>query len=146
MTPTPKTETVSQIVVDQAKAILAVCATPEGLRGLVDLWRDGSGTMDKHNRYVGSCLSVLVDTLPTTSRPGAPALWRTNGSSTRGDGDGRAPSNGSACSPAAGPRAARRPTALRPTYIYNHWRKRGPLTVQGTREATSVCWWPLCTS
>jgi len=62
MTPTSKTETVDQIVVDQAKAILAVCATPEGLRGLVDLWRDGSGTMDKHNRYVGSCLSVLVDT------------------------------------------------------------------------------------
>jgi len=62
MTPTPKTETVDQILVDQAKEILAVCATPEGLRGLVDLWRDGSGTMDKHNRYVGSCLSVLVDT------------------------------------------------------------------------------------
>ena len=61
MTPTPRTETVDQAVVDQAKGIVAVCATPEGVRGIVELWRNGDGAMGAHNVHVGSLLSRLVD-------------------------------------------------------------------------------------
>ncbi len=117
MTPTPKTETVDQIVVDQAKAILAECATPEGLRGLVDLWRDGSGTMDKHNRFVGSCLSALVNAFADDIAAGCArsvanqrqldARWRRRQSAKQ------------RVRVLAGGRPARRPQADRPmTHLY----------------------------
>ncbi len=61
MTSTPITETVDQAVVDQAQAILAACATPEGVRGIVELWRNGNDTRGAHNVHVGSLLSRLVD-------------------------------------------------------------------------------------
>ncbi len=69
MTPAPKTETVDQSIIDAAKEIISECATPEGLRGLAHLWRDGDETMDKHNPSIGTWLSVVVDAFAADIAP-----------------------------------------------------------------------------
>jgi len=61
MTLTPRTETADQAMIETAKAAIAECATPEGMRGIAHLWRDGNDTMDRHNPSIGTWLCALVD-------------------------------------------------------------------------------------
>ena len=60
MTLTPRTETADQAMIDAAKAAIAECATPESVRGVAHLWRDGNDTMDRHDPSIGTWLCALV--------------------------------------------------------------------------------------